>query len=48
MRAARSPDGSTIYYLADDGELRAWDVASGVAVVTPVTAPTDTRAIAIG
>ena len=48
VEVALSPDGSTIYYLADDGELRAWDVASGVAVVTPVTAPTDTRAIAIG
>ncbi len=48
VEVALSPDGSTMYYLAESGELRAWDIAGGTASATSITAPPDTRAIAFG
>jgi len=48
VEIALSPDGMTIYYLAESGELRAWDAVSGATTELPPAVPADTRAIAVG
>ncbi|MCK9487735.1 MAG: SCO family protein [Dehalococcoidia bacterium] len=48
IEIALSPDGGTIYYLAEDATLRAWDTTRAEPAEPPVTAPPDTRAIAVG
>lgn len=48
IEIALSPDGGTIYYLGEDGALRAWDTSRGQATEPAVPVPPDTRAIAVG
>ncbi|MGE3960507.1 MAG: SCO family protein [Dehalococcoidia bacterium] len=48
VEIAVAPDGSAVYYLTEDGELRAWDIA-GDRPGDPLPAPPpNTRSIAVG